>query len=263
MKIHQIYTYNELRNFTYIIELSDKSAIVIDPWDDVETNQQLDAKSLSLKAIINTHEHWDHIRGNQALIDEHHCEVWAHKNGLGKIPGLSRPLETGELIDIDENHQILVLDTPGHTFAHLCFIVKENSVNKAVFTGDTLFNAGVGHCRDGDVDLLYKTISQKFQTLDDDIKVYPGHDYLENNLRFTLSFEPNNQQAKEWLINVQAESYVPGTIQTKIGDEKSFNTFMRLDNSEIINNLTLNNLTQNEPTPKQVFLALRSLRDNW
>ena len=263
MKIHQIYTYNELRNFTYIIELNDKSAIVIDPWDDVEINQHLESKELSLKTIINTHEHWDHIKGNEALVAKHHCEVWAHKNGVGKVPGLSRSLEAGELIDIDNSNQLLVLDTPGHTFAHLCFIVKHNSIAKAVFTGDTLFNAGVGHCRGGDVDSLFKTISEQFQTLDDEIKVYPGHDYLENNLKFTLKFEPNNQQAKQWLLKVQAEDYVPGTVQTTIGNEKSFNTFMRLDNLEIIDNLSLDDLSIDNPNPKQVFLALRSLRDNW
>ena len=259
MKIHQIYTHNQLRNFTYIIELNNHCAMVIDPWDDVEINRILQSKNLSLKAIINTHEHWDHTQGNAALVEKHSCQVWAHSNGEGKIPGLSRTLQAGEKIDLDENYQLLVLDTPGHTVAHLCFIVQQNSKAIAVFTGDTLFNAGVGRCdAGGSAEVLYQTISQQFQTLDDDVIVYPGHDYLENNLKFTLKFELDNRAAKQWLEKVQAASYKPSSLQTTIGNEKSFNTFMRLNNRQIIKNLSLEN-----PAPKEVFLALRAKRDRW
>jgi len=259
MNIHQIYTYNELRNFTYVLELADETAIVIDPWDSEEINKKLNALNLKLKAIINTHEHWDHTQGNEALVSLHGCEVWAHTNGKDKIPGLSRCLVGGELIDLGGNSQIQVVDTPGHTFAHLCFIVKEDQIERAIFTGDTLFNAGVGHCRlGGEEDVLYDTISQKFQHLADNIKVYPGHDYLENNLRFTLNLEPHNQIAKNWLTKVVSADYVPGSIQTTIADEKSFNTFLRLDNEDIIANLALD-----KPDAKTVFIALRKLRDNW
>lgn len=259
MKIHQIYTHNELRNFTYILELDNRSSIVIDPWDASEINQYLKSNDLSLKVIINTHEHWDHTKGNAELVKQHACEVWAHSNGKDKIPGLTRTLVAEETIELGDDNQLLVLDTPGHTFAHLCFIVKEKDQSKAVFTGDTLFNAGVGHCRGGgDEEVLYQTITEQFQVLDNKIVVYPGHDYLENNLRFTLNFEPNNKTAKEWLERVSSADYIPGTVQTNIGNEKSFNTFMRLDNRDIIDHLSLDN-----PNPKQVFLALRSLRDSW
>ena len=68
MKIHQVYTESVLDNFTYLLELSDGSAIAIDPWDEVITNQLLADNSLSLKAIINTHEHWDHIQGTHSRL---------------------------------------------------------------------------------------------------------------------------------------------------------------------------------------------------
>ena len=259
MKIHQRYTHNQLRNFNYILELDDKRALVIDPWDPNEINEFLDMNHLSLYAIINTHEHWDHTQGNQALVDQHSCEVWAHKNGEGKIPALSRSLSAGEIINLNDKDQLLVLDTPGHTFAHCCFMVKENNVSKAIFTGDTLFNAGVGHCKGGgDEKVLYQTIIEQFHILDDSVIVYPGHDYLENNLRFTLKYEPTNSAASAWLKKVANSSYWPGIIQTTIKDEKSFNTFFRLNNAEIINNLSLD-----KPDDEQVFLALRARRDNW
>ena len=231
---------------------------MIDPWDADEIKLFLAKNNLNLTSIINTHEHWDHTQGNEALVSQYKCEVWAHANGVGKIPCLTRELNGGEIIDLNDNNQLKVLNTPGHTFAHLCFIVIESSKEIAVFTGDTLFNAGVGNCHGGDAEIMYQTIIDQFQTLEDDVLVYPGHDYLENNLQFTLNFEPSNQVAKEWLNKVTTSDYKPGDIVTNIGNEKSFNTFMRLDNSETIKKLSLNS-----PSDKEVFLALRSKRNNW
>ena len=77
MQVHQLYTQSILRNFTYLIELADGSAIVIDPWEDEGVNRFLDDKGLTLMAIINTHEHWDHTQGNEALFTKHDCQVWA------------------------------------------------------------------------------------------------------------------------------------------------------------------------------------------
>ena len=124
--------------------MNNKTAIVIDPWEEGLVNIVLSKRNLNLTAIINTHEHWDHTQGNQALIDGHGCEVWAHENGQGKIPGLTRVLSTGEIIELESGVQIKVMNTPGHTFAHLCFLLFEKERAVAAFTGDTLFNAGVG-----------------------------------------------------------------------------------------------------------------------
>lgn len=259
MQVHQVYTESEFRNFTYLLELDSGEAIVIDPWDDQLVNDLLLAKKLSLRAIINTHEHWDHIQGNQALVVQHGCEVWAHRNGEGKIPGLSRMLNAGERIALDHDAELLVLETPGHTEAHLCFLLLQAEKAIAVFSGDTLFNAGVGHCRaGGDPEVLYQTIAEQFMCLADDVVVYPGHDYLENNLRFTLSIEPNNPDAQIWLSKALGADPCVKPLTTCIGDEKTFNTFFRLNSLPIRQNLACQFASD-----KEVFVALRALRDQW
>ena len=259
MQVHQLYTQSMLRNFTYLIELADRNAIVIDPWDDEGVNRFLDDNDLTLTAIINTHEHWDHTQGNEALIAKHDCQVWAHTNGEGKIPGLTRKLVANEIINLEVNVQIKVLDTPGHTFAHLCFLLSEDGIAKAVFTGDTLFNAGVGNCGNGgDAEVLYRTISQQFYTLDDGVVVYPGHEYLENNLRFTLSLEPENMDAQDWLAKAIQTDPVTAPLNTTVGDERKFNTFFRLGNKTIRKAVDCS-----DSSDKDVFVALRSRRDNW
>ena len=259
MNIHQIYTYNDLRNFTYLLEIGNGEAIVLDPWDSDEINTALSERSLNLKAIINTHEHWDHTRGNEALVAAHECEVWAHQNGEGKIPGMTRALSAGEVVPLEADVTLTVLDTPGHTFAHLCFLVIEQGAPLAVFTGDTLFNAGVGNCHNGgSPEALYETVRAQFHPLEDRVAVYPGHDYLENNLKFTLHLEPSNTAAAQWLERVEGND--PGTtpIVTTIGDERSINTFFRLSNSEIRESLSLSDASE-----ASVFLALRKRRNDW
>ena len=259
MQIHQLYTKSVLRNFTYLIQLADGSAIVIDPWEDESINQHLKEKGLTLMTIINTHEHWDHTQGNEALIAKHGCQVWAHANGEGKIPGLTRMLGANEIIDLEDDVQIKVLDTPGHTFAHLCFLLSEGGIAKAVFTGDTLFNAGVGNCGNGgDAAVLYRTISEQFYILDNSVIVYPGHEYLENNLRFTLSLEPENIDAQDWLAKAIQADPVTAPLNTTVGDERKFNTFFRLGNKTIRKAVDCH-----DSSDKDVFVALRSRRDNW
>jgi len=213
---------------------------------------------LSLIGIINTHEHWDHVQGNEALVNQHQCEVWAHSNGKGKIPGLSRMLTSNEKIELEKDTIIEVLDTPGHCQAHLCFIVYYHGKPTHVFTGDILFNAGVGNCHGGDVSDMYTTIQEKFVSLADDIIILPGHEYLKNNLNFTLSREPSNSTAKQWLSKYDESDIYTNPLTTTMGDEREINTFFRLTNVEIIKNLP--KPARNE---KEVFVSLRALRDKW
>ncbi len=259
MKVHQIFTDNELRNFNYVIALDNGQALVIDPWDAKDIIKFLGEQNLTLTTILNTHEHWDHTQGNLELVEHYQCEVWAHENGRGKIPGLTRTLSKDEIIELDNNAKLQILDTPGHTLAHLCFLLIEGDKTIAVFTGDTLFNAGVGRCDGGgEVTRLYKTISEQFATLDDHIVVYPGHEYLENNLNFTLRLEPSNSVAQDWLSKVESFNPLTQSLLTTIGDEKEINTFFRLDKEEIHSNLELTNVNNLE-----VFTELRKKRDHW
>ncbi|MEC8498387.1 MAG: hydroxyacylglutathione hydrolase [Pseudomonadota bacterium] len=259
MKIHQIYTKSFMRNWNYIFELSNSDAIVIDPLDDVLINEFVDKNSLNLKTIINTHEHFDHIQGNQALIDQYGCDVWSHKNCIDKVPGLSRILEEGEIIELDTECKIKVLETPGHTFAHLSLLVISHDLQEAVIAGDALFNAGVGNCRNGgDPETLYQTISKQFCVLDDSVVVYPGHEYLENNLKFTLSVEPDNIDAAQWLNDLKGKDPTSNFRPITIGDERKINTFMRLDSISLRSNLGMV-----DASDKDVFIALRERRDTW
>ena len=251
---------NSLRNTNYLLKTSKGEIFCVDPWEGEELSPMIDDLGGQLKAIINTHEHFDHIRGNEELVRRYGCEVWVHHHATQKIPKATRGLRANEIIELGNEESLIVLDTPGHTSSHLCLLIQEKGRARGIFSGDTLFNAGVGNCHNGgDPETLYETIIGQIYPLPDDVVVYPGHDYLLNNLRFTIDREPHNLRAREMLQNLASSGACEPQTLTTIGIEREINAFFRLDSLEIRQGLKLSL----ESTDKEVFLALRKLRNNW
>jgi hydroxyacylglutathione hydrolase len=93
--------------------------------------------------------------------------------------------------------------------------------------------------------------------------VYPGHDYLANNLRFTLDREPDNKVAEE-LLGKYADQDPANALVTTVGDERNINTFFRLDSKAVIERLREAFPSMSKtPDPRDVFLRLRELRNKW
>lgn len=264
MEIKQIFTQSPLRNFSYLIIGQDHRRVVcIDPYDSDSLINFCAQENLIITDIVNTHEHWDHTKGNAGLSNHFKgCKIWAHANGLSCIEGATQSLKANDRLEFSEHEYLQVLDTPGHTFAHVCLLSVSKGKVTGVFSGDTLFNAGVGNCRNGgDPNILYETISQQFGELSDDVIVYPGHDYMENNLDFTLSVEPENQEALHLLDRVKASD--GNFIQTQMGDERKFNTFLRLQENSVRKGLEIKFPSATFTDKKNTFLKLRQLRDQW
>ena len=171
-------------------------------------------------------------------------------------------LPAGDIITVGKSVELEALDTPGHTMSHVCLLSRTD--RPALFCGDTLFNAGAGNCHNGGhPNELYMTFSNQLATLPDDTLVYPGHDYIINNLQFTLSREPGNAEAQS-LKDRLIEQDPNEALVTTLGLEKAVNTFFRLRNPEVIEKLReeFPDLPA-EPDDKTVFLKLRELRNNW
>ena len=145
---------------------------------------------------------------------------------------------------------------------HICLFA--HTEQPALFSGDTLFNAGAGNTHNGgDTGALYDTFVQQLARLPEDTRLYPGHDYIESNLKFTLSCEPDNAAAKTLLTNVTGHDPAASVVTT-LQQEKQHNTFFRLDNAAIVASLRerFPELPK-EPDAKMVFSALRALRNQW
>tara|TARA_B100001939_G_scaffold348114_1_gene372758 strand:+ start:2101 stop:2892 length:792 start_codon:yes stop_codon:yes gene_type:complete len=261
--VKQLYADNPIRNFHYLIACPEtREALVIDPLDVDRCLNAAQKLGVKITQILNTHEHWDHIGGNEEMIEKTGARVLAHHGVGDKIAHLDQGLKAGDTVQVGNSVSLKVLDTPGHTMSHVCLL--SNSNHPALFCGDTLFNAGAGNCKNGGHPHdLYETFSGQLAALPENTLVYPGHDYMVNNLHFTLDREPDNETAKAYLARLENQDPHNAYVTT-LGEEKRINTFFRLQNPVVIEKLRekFPHLSRN-PGPKEVFLALRELRNSW
>jgi hydroxyacylglutathione hydrolase len=145
---------------------------------------------------------------------------------------------------------------------HIC--LKSHTDRPALFSGDTLFNAGAGNCHNGGhPNELFKTFSEQLTRLPKTTAVYPGHDYIENNLRFTMAREPDNVQARQMLDRLSAQDPNHAYVST-LEDEMQVNTFFRLTSPTVIAKLREDFPDlPDDPDPRTVFVKLRELRNRW
>ena len=261
MIIEQIWTDNPYRNFNDLIACADTGqALAVDPLDHEKCLARAKERGWEITQVLNTHEHGDHIAGNQATIEASGAKLLAHHGAKDKIPGIDQGLAAGDVVRVG-SVELEVLDTPGHTHCHICLL--GHGETPALISGDTVFNAGAGNCGSGDPALLYQTFAEQISRLSDQTRIYPGHDYLANNLAFTLDREPDNAAARALLAEAEAQD-MQAPIVTTLGQEKDLNTFMRLDSPSLIAKLceTFSDLPA-EPSPREVFLKLRQLRNDW
>jgi hydroxyacylglutathione hydrolase len=160
-------------NFSYIItdDTTQEAAVVDSSFNAGEIARILTAENLNLQYIINTHSHSDHTAGNAELRSMFNAKIVAHK--LSKISADVK-VDDGDIIQIG-NIPVKVIYTPGHTSDSISLLVD----NQKLLTGDTLF---VGEC--GRTDMpggnsknMYNSLFNKILKLNDEIEVYPGHDY--------------------------------------------------------------------------------------
>ena len=267
MLVHQIAVNNSLRNYMYLVACPDTlDAVAIDPLDHARALETARDLGWQIKGVINTHEHYDHIGGNEPVIAATGATLYAHHQAVDKIPNVDVGLKAGDVIRVGSSVELHALDTPGHTFCHTCLLFKGSQSYKehALFCGDTLFNAGVGNCHNGgDPTVLYNTFAEQIFTLPDTTKLYPGHDYIVNNLEFTLDREPNNLAAASLLEAMRQWKSEPHFI-SNIAMEKAVNSFFRLGSESVRARLRSEfKELEAELSDKDVFLKLRELRNHW
>lgn len=165
-----------------------REAIAIDtatPCVDWLT-QTLAERGWTLKLIVSTHRHWDHIGDNAAVAEATGAEIAAHildRHGLENPPPSLAPFQippSVPAIDLAEGSEVRfgditleVLHTPGHTEGSVCLLAKHE---RLLFTGDTLFAGGWGRTDlpGGSEDEIVESLS-RLSGLADDLRVLPGH----------------------------------------------------------------------------------------
>ena len=263
MLVERIWTGNAYRNFNYLVACPESGeALAIDPLDHEKCLARAKAKGWQITQILNTHEHHDHTGGNAAVVAATGAKLLAHHQSGASIAGVDRGLKAGDVIKVGRHVELECLDTPGHTMCHIC--LRSHGDEPALFSGDTLFNAGAGNCHNGgDPATLFATFEAQLARLPDATRIYPGHDYIENNLKFTLAREPDNAAAQALLPSVTGQDPALAAVTT-LKDEKQINTFLRLNSPGVIEQLRASfpDLPE-QPDARTVFVKLRELRNKW
>ncbi len=183
-------------NCYLVMDSLNQVAAVIDPVDKADKIfAQAENLGVTIKMIINTHGHWDHIGANKTLQELCGAPVYMHEaekqklqdgtlNGFFERRGNNLfcgydkiYLKDGDKLTLG-SLELQVIHTPGHSPGGLCLLV-----GNVIFTGDTLFEGSIGRTDfpGGDYDTLIKSIKNKLLPLPDELMILPGHG-MDSNL---------------------------------------------------------------------------------
>ncbi|XP_076853389.1 hydroxyacylglutathione hydrolase-like protein isoform X2 [Brachyhypopomus gauderio] len=186
-------------NYMYlVIDEQSKAAVAVDPAVPHRLLEIVKREGVTLTAVLTTHHHWDHARGNEALVKElPDLRVYG---GDDRITGLTHKVTNGQELKFNSVN-VRCLFTPCHTSGHMCYFMWEDDCtdSPAVFTGDTLFVGGCGRFFEGTAEQMYHNLIEVLGALPHDTKIFCGHEYTIKNLKFAMLVEPENEKVKEML----------------------------------------------------------------
>lgn len=233
-----------------------RCAVVVDPGDARAIEAALDAQGLSLKAILVTHHHPDHVGGVQALAAGHGAEVYGPARE--RLPCDVRPLDDGDSVSLaDLGLEFRVMAVPGHTLGHIAY-----HGHGALFCGDTLFSAGCGRLFEGTPAQMLSSLD-RIAALADETRVYCAHEYTLANLRFAAAVEPGNADVLETLEAVKELRARDGiTLPTTLLRERRINPFLRCREPAVRAAAEARAGTP-LPGPADVFAVIRAWKDGF
>jgi len=206
--------------------------------------------------IFTTHKHFDHCGAN-GHVKMPETKIYAGDIEAITVPGCTEHMKDGDSVIID-GMTITAIHSPCHTKGHVLYLfkvndspnnpigtIKENKdanghwveyvdgINRALFTGDTIFAGGCGRFFEGNGGDMLK-VMDNVETFPEDLYVFCGHEYSFDNATFGLMVEPENPAMQEFMAKAKAAKekgtfLMPPTLK----EEKTYNVFMRCRTKEI------------------------------
>ncbi|MBI2659796.1 MBL fold metallo-hydrolase [Candidatus Woesearchaeota archaeon] len=170
-----------MQNFSYLIgDGNSREAAIVDAgWEVDKLIDICNEEKLKITKIILTHSHYDHVQKADELASKTNAAVYLHESDFNEIKKAIRNpnIKITKIKDNDEvklgKIKIKIIHTPGHSPGAICLLAENR-----LLTGDTLFVDAIGRTDlpGGDSIKLFESL-QKLKKLDDNIEIYPGHDY--------------------------------------------------------------------------------------
>ena len=215
-------------NYIWLLHDDDGNALVVDPGDAAVVESALASRRLSLRAILLTHHHDDHVGGAGELSRRHAAKVYAPADA--RIQVAHREVVDGESIRLERPlAHFQVWAVPGHTLSHVAYVGEG-----LLFCGDTLFSMGCGRLFEGSPAQMLASLD-RLSGLPAQTQVCAGHEYTASNGRFASTIEPDNPHLRQRVAAVaELRAEKRATLPVALAVELVTNPFLRTDAEAVV-----------------------------
>lgn len=231
------------------------NALVVDPGETEPVERALAERDLTLRAILLTHHHQDHIGGVEALRRKYGAEVYAPHDL--RIEDVNQRLDDGDTLELSAPEaRFQVLAVPGHTLTHIAFVGEA-----VLFCGDTLFSLGCGRLFEGTAAQMLSSLD-RLAALPGHLQVCCAHEYTAANGRFAKELDHDNAALNRRLAEVaELRSAHRPTVPVALDCERQTNPFLRTDAPAIVNWALRRGIAANDREAR--FAAVRAAKDSF
>mmetsp|Transcript_116906 Transcript_116906/g.225508 ORF Transcript_116906/g.225508 Transcript_116906/m.225508 type:complete len:394 (-) Transcript_116906:216-1397(-) len=216
-------------NYMYLITTRQSKAVVVDPVEADKVLAVCASLGVELIAVLTTHYHSDHSGGNARIAEKvPGVAVFAGEQDAMRTPAVTHTVVHGERFKL-AGLPFRCIGTPCHTRGHVSFLLDAaDEQAPALFCGDTLFVAGCGRFMEGTAADMRESLN-RLGALPPSTRVFCGHEYTVNNLRFAALLEPSNPLIASRLQDAEEKrkSNLP-TVPSTVAEECEHNPFLRV-----------------------------------
>jgi hydroxyacylglutathione hydrolase len=243
-------------NYLWLAVDAGGNAVAVDPGAAAPVLAALAAHALTLRAVLVTHHHGDHIGGLADVLARHAVPVYAPHDE--RIDLVTRRVGDGDRIAIDGFAEAFdVIATPGHTRSHIAYVG-----GGALFCGDTLFSVGCGRLFEGTPAQMLASL-ERLAALPADTAVCCAHEYTLSNCAYADTIEPGNAALRQRTADVRAlRGQARPTLPSTLALEAATNPFLRVDAPDVVAwGARAHGLAASQRVER--FAALRSGKDHY
>jgi hydroxyacylglutathione hydrolase len=242
-------------NYIWLVADDEGNAFVVDPGEAAPVEAALKERGWTLRAILLTHHHNDHIGGVSDLVRDHDLEVYATADP--RIQPKNHFVEDGDVIELESpKARFRVIAVPGHTSSHIAYFGEG-----FLFCGDTLFSVGCGRLFEGTPEQMLASLD-RFADLPADTLVCCAHEYTASNIRFALTVDSDNHALRlrrDEVARLREEGRP--SVPSRLADEYAANPFLRVDSEAVARWAQAQG--EAHATRTERFAALRRAKDSF